>query len=109
MVRIRFPQRRVVQTSFRLTGPRDLGQQQAPRGRNLTLRLICRVSGIGSSRLRLTCPDEQGLRMNNRAANSHQVVRGREHKTRRFNSARSGQRFLSMHAGAQWAEGPAWS
>ena len=28
---------------------------------------------------------------------------------RRFNSARSAQRFLSMHAGAQWAEGPAWS
>src|SRR6516225_1479773 len=31
-------------------------------------------------RLRLTCPHEQGLRMNNRAENSHQVVRQREHK-----------------------------
>ena len=31
-------------------------------------------------RLRLTCPHEQGLRMNNRAENSHQVVRRREHK-----------------------------
>jgi hypothetical protein len=28
-------------------------------------------------RLRLTCPHEQGLRMNNRAENSHQVVRRR--------------------------------
>ena len=49
-------------------------------------------------RLRLTCPHEQGLRINNRAENSHQVVRRREHKMQRFKSARSGQRFLSMHA-----------
>ena len=49
-------------------------------------------------RLRLTCPHEQGLRMNNRAENSHQVVRRREHKMQRFKSARSAQRFLSMHA-----------
>jgi putative transposase len=41
--------------------------------------------------LRLTCPHEQGLRKNNRAENSHQVVR-------RFKSARSAQRFLSIHA-----------
>src|SRR6516164_8423584 len=41
---------------------------------------------------------EQGLRMNNRAENSHQVVRRREHKMQRFKSARSAQRFLSMHA-----------
>ena len=40
-------------------------------------------------RLRLTCPHEQGLRMNNRADNSHQVVRRREHKMQRFKSARS--------------------
>jgi transposase-like protein len=31
-------------------------------------------------RLRLTCLHEQGPRMNNRAENSHQVVRRREHK-----------------------------
>jgi putative transposase len=48
--------------------------------------------------LRLTCPHEQGLRKNNRAENSHQVVRGRERKLQRFKSARSVQRFLSMHA-----------
>jgi transposase-like protein len=49
-------------------------------------------------RLRLTCPHEQGLRKNNRAENSHQAVRRRERKTQQFKSARSAQRFLSMHA-----------
>jgi len=48
-------------------------------------------------RLRLTCRHEQGLRANNRAENSHQAVR-RERKLQRFKSARSAQRFLSMHA-----------
>jgi transposase-like protein len=48
--------------------------------------------------LRLTCPHEQGIRQNNRAENSHQVVRRRERKLQRFKSARSAQRFLSMHA-----------
>ena len=48
--------------------------------------------------LKLTCPHEQGLRKNNRAENSHQVVRRRERKLQRFKSARSAQRFLSMHA-----------
>jgi transposase-like protein len=49
-------------------------------------------------RLQLTCPHEQGLRRNNRAENSHQPVRRREHKMQRFKSARSAQRFLSIHA-----------
>ena len=49
-------------------------------------------------RLGLTCRHEQGLRMNNRAENSHQVVRRRERKLQRFKSARSAQCFLSMHA-----------
>src|SRR5947199_937307 len=49
-------------------------------------------------RLRLTCPHEQGLRQNNRAENSHRPVRRRERKMQRFKSARSAQRFLSMHA-----------
>jgi len=49
-------------------------------------------------RLRLNCPHEQGLRKNNRAENSHQAVRRRERKIQRFKSARSAQRFLSMHA-----------
>jgi transposase-like protein len=49
-------------------------------------------------RLGLACPHEQGLRMNNRAENSRQLVRRRERKLQRFKSARSAQRFLSMHA-----------
>jgi transposase-like protein len=49
-------------------------------------------------RLGLSCLHEQGLTMNNRAENSHQVVRRRERKLQRFKSARSAQRFLSMHA-----------
>jgi transposase-like protein len=48
--------------------------------------------------LHLSCRHEQGLRMNNRAENSHQVVRRRERKMQRFKSAASAQRFLSMHA-----------
>ena len=48
--------------------------------------------------LKLTCPHEQGLRKNNRAENSHQVVRRRERKLQRFKSARSALCFLSMHA-----------
>jgi putative transposase len=48
-------------------------------------------------RLRLTCRHEQGLRKNNRAENSHQPVQRRERKLQRFKSARSAQRFLSMH------------
>jgi putative transposase len=47
--------------------------------------------------LRLTCRHEQGLRKNNRAENSHQAVRRRERKLQRFKSARSAQRFLSVH------------
>src|SRR3981189_1206379 len=49
-------------------------------------------------RLRLTCRHEQGLRKNNRAENSHQAVRRRERKLQRFKSARSAQRFFSLHA-----------
>jgi transposase-like protein len=49
-------------------------------------------------RLRLNCLHEQGLHKNNRAENSHQPVRRRERKMQRFKSARSAQRFLSMHA-----------
>src|ERR1700758_852114 len=48
--------------------------------------------------LRLACRHEQGLRKNNRAENSHQAVRRRERKLQRFKSARSAQRFLSMHS-----------
>ncbi len=48
--------------------------------------------------LHLTCRHDQGPRKNNRAENSHQVVRRRERKMQRFKSAASAQRFLSMHA-----------
>jgi len=48
-------------------------------------------------RLRLTCQHEQGLRKNNRAENSDEPVRRRERKLQRFKSARSAQRFLSVH------------
>jgi putative transposase len=46
----------------------------------------------------VSCHHEQGLRENNRAENSHQVVRRRERKMQRFKSAASAQRFLSVHA-----------
>jgi transposase-like protein len=48
--------------------------------------------------LHMTCRHEQGLRMNNRAENSHQVARRRERKMQRFKSAGSTGRFLSVHA-----------
>jgi transposase-like protein len=54
--------------------------------------------GSGFRHMHLTCRHEQGLRQNNRAENSHQVVRRRERKMQRFKSARSAQRFLSIHA-----------
>jgi transposase-like protein len=62
----------------------------------VTDKLRSYASAFG--RLGLSCLHEQGLRMNNRAENSHQVVRRRERKLRRFKSARSAQRFLIMHA-----------
>src|SRR5438309_10202758 len=54
--------------------------------------------GSDFGHLHLTCRHEQGLRKNNRAENSHQAVRRRERKMQRFKSARSAQRFLSVHA-----------
>jgi len=57
-----------------------------------------RSYGSAFRRLRLTGRHEQGLRKNNRAENSHQAVRRGERKMQGFKSARSAQRFLSMHA-----------
>jgi transposase-like protein len=57
-----------------------------------------RSYGAAFRDLHLSCRHEQGFRMNNRAENSHQVVRRRERKMQRFKSAASAQRFLSMHA-----------
>jgi putative transposase len=48
--------------------------------------------------LGLSARHDRGLRSNNRAANSHQVVRRRERKMQRFKSAGSAQLFLSAHA-----------
>jgi transposase-like protein len=48
---------------------------------------------LGFSRLH-----EEGLRANNRAENSHQPVRRRERKMQGFKSAKSAQRFVSVHA-----------
>src|SRR5215207_3329273 len=58
------------------------------------------VGSYGAARreLGLSCRHEQGLRKNNRAENSHQVVRRRERKMQRFKSPGSAQRFLSTHA-----------
>src|SRR6202166_5359055 len=41
---------------------------------------------------------DQGLRANNRAENSHQPLRRRERKMQRFKSAKSPQRFATLHA-----------
>ncbi|WP_238246930.1 DDE-type integrase/transposase/recombinase, partial [Methylobacterium iners] len=51
--------------------------------------------------LGLSARHEQGLRQNNRAENSHQPVRRREHKQQGFKSPGSAQQFLSMHAAVQ--------
>ena len=57
-----------------------------------------RSYGAAFRHLGLSCHHEQGLGENNRAENSHQVVRRRERKMQRFKSAASAQRFLSVHA-----------
>src|ERR1700746_1317948 len=57
-----------------------------------------RSYGAAFRHLGLSCHHEQDLRKNNRAENSHQVVRRRERKMQRFKSAASAQCFLSMHA-----------
>jgi transposase-like protein len=54
--------------------------------------------GAAKSEMELSARHEQGLRMNNRAENSHQPVRRRERKMQRFRSTGSAQRFLSVHA-----------
>jgi transposase-like protein len=46
--------------------------------------------GSAFRQLRLTCPHDRGLRKNNRAESSHQIVRRRERKMQR--------RFLNIHS-----------
>jgi putative transposase len=57
-----------------------------------------RSYGAAFRHLGLGCHHEQGLRQNNRAENSHQVVRRPERKMQRFKSPASAQHFLSMRA-----------
>jgi putative transposase len=57
-----------------------------------------RSYGAAKAELGLVARHDQGLRKNNRAENSHQVVRRRERKMQRFKSAGSAQRFLSLHS-----------
>jgi transposase-like protein len=59
-----------------------------------------KLPSYGAARrdLGLSAGHEQGLRKNNRAENSHQVVRRRERKMQGFKSPGSAQRFLSSHA-----------
>jgi transposase-like protein len=54
--------------------------------------------GAARRELGLSAHHEQGLRKNNRAENSHRVVRRRERKMQGFKSSGSAQRFLSVHA-----------
>jgi putative transposase len=54
--------------------------------------------GSAFRQLGLTCRHDRGLRKNNRAENSHQIVRRRERKMQRFKSSRSAQRFLNIHS-----------
>jgi len=50
------------------------------------------------AKLRFSGSHKQGLRANNRAENSHQPVRRRERKMQGFKSAKSAQRFVSVHS-----------
>jgi transposase-like protein len=54
--------------------------------------------GAARRELGFSAHHEPGLRKNNRAENSHQVVRRREHKMQGFKSPGSAQRFLSTHS-----------
>lgn len=54
--------------------------------------------GAARRELGLSAHHEQGLRKNNRAENSHLVVRRRERKMQGFKSPGSAQRLLAMHS-----------
>ena len=66
-----------------------------------------RSYAVAKSEMRLSARHEQGLRMNNRAENSHQPTRRRERKMQRFKSPGSAQRFLSTHAAVHNFQRPA--
>ena len=87
--------RRDTQAALRLIRKLLKKQGFAPK-----LLVTDKLGSYGSAfrQLRLTCPHDRGLRKNNRAENSHQVVLRRERKMQRFKSARSAQRFLNIHS-----------
>jgi transposase-like protein len=87
--------RRDTQAALRLMRKLLKKQGFAPK-----LLVTDKLGSYGSAfrHLRLTCPHERGLRKNNRAENSHQIVRRRECKIQRFKSPRSAQRFLNVHS-----------
>ena len=87
--------RRDTQAALRLMRKLLKKQGFAPK-----LLVTDKLGSYGSAfrQLRLICPHDRGLRKNNRAENSHQVVRRREHKMQRFKSSRSAQRFLNIHS-----------
>ncbi|EWY35765.1 hypothetical protein N825_35945 [Skermanella stibiiresistens SB22] len=57
-----------------------------------------RSHGTAFKEIGLSADHEQGVCQNNRAEVSHQPLRRRERKMRRFKSPGSTQRFVSMHA-----------
>ena len=87
--------RRDTQAALRLMRKLLKKQGFAPK-----LLVTDKLGSYGSAfrQLRLACPHDRGLRKNNRAENSHQVVLRRERKMQRFKSARSAQRFLNIHS-----------
>jgi transposase-like protein len=87
--------RRDTQAALRLMRKLLKKQGFAPK-----LLVTDKLGSYGSAfrQLRLTCPHDRGLRKNNRAENSHQVVRRRERKMQQFKSSRSAQRFLNIHS-----------
>ena len=89
--------RRDTQAALRLMRKLLKKQGFAPK-----LLVTDKLGSYGSAfrKLGLTCPHERGLRKNNRAENSHQIVRRRERKMQRFKSSRSAQRFLNVHSAA---------
>ena len=79
---------------------RKLLKKQEKQGFAPKLLVTDKLGSYGSAfrHLRLTARHERGLRKNNCAENSHQIVRRREHKMQRFKSSRSAQRFLNVHS-----------
>jgi transposase-like protein len=76
------------------------GQLAKGQGYAPSVLVTDKLPSYGAARreLGLSARHEQGLRRNNRAENSHQVVRRRERKMHGFKSPGSAQRFLSIHA-----------